>query len=260
MAQLPSKTLSLFLVVVIRLVAGYCVWYCWRALCGSSQFASTHSIIRSFEFSPCKCSSRSTDTSLQGTAISNQYSRHFVFTRVTRIKSTLHIRSFHELLSFTSPIIVLISRPSTLLDTMWTTLLPTLLLLQSLAVQAQITQTITKTAPCEPLPTDSSINSVILLGYNLNGCPTVPNFGANIRSIIGCNPITNTGITNVVVITNEELPPTCVLTLYADSDCLGTSSAEIGPILPISHPSACIGPIRNPAGELFVAKGATLDC
>ena len=86
LAQLPSKTLSLFLAVVIRLVAGYCVWYCWHALYGSSQFASTQSIIRSVEFSQCKCSSHSTDTSPQGTAISNQYSPHFVFTRVTRIK------------------------------------------------------------------------------------------------------------------------------------------------------------------------------
>ena len=100
MAQLPSKTLSLFLAVVIIVV----VWYCWHTLCGLRQFASTQSITRSVEFSRCKCSSHSTDTSLQGTAISNQYSRHFVFTRVTRIKQTLHIRSFHELLSFTIPI------------------------------------------------------------------------------------------------------------------------------------------------------------
>ena len=52
MAQLPSKTFNLFLAVVIRVV----VWYCWHALCGLTQFASTHSVIRSIEFSRCKCS------------------------------------------------------------------------------------------------------------------------------------------------------------------------------------------------------------
>lgn len=67
MAELPSKTVNLFLAVVIRLV----VWYWWHAFCDMRQFASTHRIIRSVGFSRCKCSSQSTDTSLQGTAIPN---------------------------------------------------------------------------------------------------------------------------------------------------------------------------------------------
>ena len=81
MAQLPSKMFTLFLAVVNRLI----VWYYRHTSRGLRQFASTHRIIRSVEFSLCKCSSHSTDTSLQGKAISNQYFRHFVFTRVTRI-------------------------------------------------------------------------------------------------------------------------------------------------------------------------------
>lgn len=82
MPQLPSKTFNLFLAIVIRLA----VWYCWHASCGRRQFALTDSIIRNVEFSWCKCSSDSTDTGLQETAISSRYSGHFVFTRVTCIK------------------------------------------------------------------------------------------------------------------------------------------------------------------------------
>jgi len=74
MAQLPSKTFNLFLAVVVRLV----VWYCWHAWCRLRLFPSTHSIIRSVQFSRRKCSSHSTDTSPQGTATPNQHSRHQV--------------------------------------------------------------------------------------------------------------------------------------------------------------------------------------
>jgi len=138
---------------------------------------------------------------------------------------------------------------------MWTYLLPTLLLLQSIVVQAQI-----PTPFLGGLPR-IRLTEVLLLGYNKDGCQTVPDFGGDIRSNLGCNPInTGIGITNVVVIASDQLPSTCILTLYGDSNCLGISTAQIGPIFPSSRPSACIGPIRNPAGDVFEAKGATLKC
>jgi len=75
-----------------------------------------------------------------------------------------------------------------------------------------------------------------------------------------CDIISNTGISNVLVVANDKLPSTCILTLYENKYCKGDSYAQIGPITPTSLPSACIGPIRNPAGELFGAKAASLKC
>ncbi|PUU78293.1 hypothetical protein B9Z19DRAFT_1065161 [Tuber borchii] len=61
----------------------------------------------------------------------------------------------------------------------------------------------------------------------------------------GCNCIPNAGITNVVVFRKPDMLSTCVLTLYADANCLSNSNSKIGLITPASHPSACIGPIRD---------------
>ena len=184
------------------------------------------------------------------------------------IFSTLRFLSCYKLLPFTSPFIVLISRPSKLHDTMWTNFLSALLLLQGITVQAQPPSTKTfvdevppKTTPLFiGIPDGFSIASFRLLGYNEDGCPTEPNLSANIQSIFVCNPITITGITKVVVVGDDKMPSTCILTLFADSLCLSTSSADIGPIFPTSRPSACIGPIRNSAGDVFEARGAILKC
>ncbi|PUU72199.1 hypothetical protein B9Z19DRAFT_1138777 [Tuber borchii] len=127
---------------------------------------------------------------------------------------------------------------------MWTYLLPTLLLLQIIAVQAH-----------PRIFPGVKLGSVLLQGYDKDGCPTEPNFSATIPSTLsGCTPITSTGITNVVVVANDKLPSTCKLFLFENDNCGGTESANIGPIFPSSIPSACIGPIRNPAGNVFELK------
>ena len=139
---------------------------------------------------------------------------------------------------------------------MWTYFLPTLLLLQGIVVQAL--PSLTKTPRFFNLP------SVQLLGYNQDGCQTEQIISTTIVRITDCSLIaplsSNTGITNVVVVSNDQLPSTCILTLYEDSNCRGTSNANIGPITPTSLPSACIGPIRDSAGNLFQAKAAILNC
>ncbi|PUU76801.1 hypothetical protein B9Z19DRAFT_1087571 [Tuber borchii] len=139
---------------------------------------------------------------------------------------------------------------------MWAYLLPTLLLFQSIAVQAQVP--FVPIAPF-PGPVIDPQTSIVLLGYGNDGCTSNPGFGP-IRNNIGCIPITSPGITKVVVLAHDNMPSTCILTLYADSNCLVTSSADIGPISPTWRPSSCIGPIRNSAGDLFEAKGVTLKC
>ena len=137
MPQPLSKNFSLFLAVVIRLV----VWYRWRASCGLRQFALTYSIIRSVEFSWCKCSSDSTDTGLQrnGNIQPIFWTLRFHSRYLYQVKLDAFVPSTNSFLSFTSPIIILLSRSSTLPDRMWPDLFfPTLLLLQSIAVQAQL--------------------------------------------------------------------------------------------------------------------------
>ena len=105
------------------------------------------------------------------------------------------------------------------------------------------------------------LGSIHLQGYTQDGCPAEPNFSADVhRTFTGCNPITSTGITKVVVIANDKLPSTCILFLFDNSDCAGAFSAKIGPITPTSIPSACIGPIRNPAGNVFQGKAVRLLC
>lgn len=102
--------------------------------------------------------------------------------------------------------------------------------------------------------------SINLQEYNKDSCPADQNFGDVISNAAGCNVITNTGITNVVVVPKPDMPSTCKLTLYDDNHCISSSNAEIGPITPGSNPSACIGPIRNSKGDTFEAKGAVLQC
>ena len=108
--------------------------------------------------------------------------------------------------------------------------------------------------------TDFKPTSIDLREYNKDGCPADQNFGDQISSISGCNLITNTGITSVLVVPNFDMPSTCLLTLYADRDCTSTSKAVLGPITPGSNPGACIGPIRNSTGGVFVPQAATLKC
>ena len=154
---------------------------------------------------------------------------------------------------------------------MWTDLLPTLLLLLSIAVQAQLSQ-------LPQFPSTDSGNAggsgspggaggfifkpttIGLLEYNKDGCPADQTFTDQISNSTSCNPITGIDINNVIVIPKPDMLPTCILTLYADPSCLGDSNARIGPIFPAAIPSDCIGPIRNPVGDLFLAKGATLHC
>jgi len=109
-------------------------------------------------------------------------------------------------------------------------------------------------------PSDFKPTSIGLREYNKDGCPADQNFSDQISNTAGCNLITHTGITNVVVVPKPDMPSTCVLTLYSDTNCFSTSNAQIGPITPSSDPSACIGPIRNSAGNVFEAKAAILRC
>ena len=145
---------------------------------------------------------------------------------------------------------------------MWTDLLPTLLTLLMIAVQLpQAIAADARLPAFTPVPTASPIlNSVFIEGFNTDGCPRELHFGADILTTIGCNPITITGITTVIVYAKDAMPSTCILTLYADSQCIGPSKADIGPIFPTSRPSACIGPIRDSTGAVFEAKGAHLQC
>lgn len=109
-------------------------------------------------------------------------------------------------------------------------------------------------------PSDITPTSIILQEYNKDGCPADQNFGDQISNTVGCNLITNTGISNVIVIPKPDMPSTCILTLYDDMNCASTSNANIGPIAPGTDPSGCIGPIRNLNGDVFEAKGAMLKC
>ncbi|PUU74886.1 hypothetical protein B9Z19DRAFT_1156178 [Tuber borchii] len=137
--------------------------------------------------------------------------------------------------------------------TMWTDILPALLLLLSIAVQGQIPN---------PAPTGVPVgNTIVLLGYNKDGCPGDVTPASQISDTTSCNFINGIGISNVKVLPIPDMPPTCILTLYADTNCLSNSNAKIGPIAPApAHFSACIGPIRDPSGAIFEAKGATLQC
>ena len=143
---------------------------------------------------------------------------------------------------------------------MWIRLLPTLLLLQCIAAHPQL-PSLTETALSPRGFWDWFFGSkwIALKGYNRDGCQTEPDVDTSIDA--SCRIISSTGITNVVVVPNDKLPPTCILTLYEDKDCKGDSYAQIGPITPTDLlPSACIGPIRNPAGGLFGAKSASMKC
>lgn len=109
-------------------------------------------------------------------------------------------------------------------------------------------------------PSDLVPTSITLREYHKDGCPADQNFADHISNTAGCNLITNTAITNVVVVPKPDMPSTCNLTLFEDQNCLSTKNAVIGPITPGSDPSACIGPIRSSNGTLFQAKGALLRC
>ncbi|PUU76800.1 hypothetical protein B9Z19DRAFT_1066336 [Tuber borchii] len=145
---------------------------------------------------------------------------------------------------------------------MWTYfLLPALLLLQSIAVQAH-PPSLTKTtlSPRDFWDWFFGTDLIGLKGFNQDGCQTASDFDLSISGGASCRTVSSTGVTNVVVVANDKLPSTCILTLYEDKDCKGDSYAQIGPIAPTSNPSACIGPIKNPAGALFRAKAAAMKC
>ena len=108
-------------------------------------------------------------------------------------------------------------------------------------------------------PSDFKLTTITLREYNKDGCPADQHFEDNISNAAGCNGITNTGITNVVVVPKPDMPSTCLLTLHSESNCFG-KSAVLGPITPGSDPGSCIGPIRDSQGNLFEPKGAILRC
>ena len=148
---------------------------------------------------------------------------------------------------------------------MWTRLLPALLLLQIIAVQAH-PPSLTKAtlSPRDFWDWLFGTKYITLKGYTKDGCQGEPDIDTTITYVSSCNAITSTdvspGITNVIVVAQDKLPSTCILTLYDDKYCRGDGYAQIGPITPTSNPSACIGPIRNPAGNLFGARAAGITC
>ncbi|PUU78296.1 hypothetical protein B9Z19DRAFT_1127003 [Tuber borchii] len=107
-------------------------------------------------------------------------------------------------------------------------------------------------------PSDFKLTTITLREYNKDGCPADQNFSNNISNAAGCNGITNTGITNVVVVPKPDMPPTCLLTLYSDTTCCSPNNAVLGPITPGSDPGSCIGPPRDSKGNPLVARAATL--
>ena len=109
-------------------------------------------------------------------------------------------------------------------------------------------------------PSGFKPTSIVLREYNKDGCPADQNFSDQISNTAGCNLITNTGITNVVVVPKPDMPSTCVLTLFADTNCFSTGNAVLGPITPGSNPGSCIGPIRNQKGDVYEPKAAILKC
>jgi len=102
--------------------------------------------------------------------------------------------------------------------------------------------------------------SIGLPEYNKDGCLADQTFAKQISNQPNCNLISGTGITNGVVVPTPNMLSTCVLTLYADTNCFSPSNANIGPITPSLNPSACIGRIRNSKGVVFEAKSASLRC
>jgi len=109
-------------------------------------------------------------------------------------------------------------------------------------------------------PTDLKPTSIVLREYNKDGCPADQNFSDTISNTGGCSLITTPGITNVVVVPKPDMPSTCVLTLFADTNCFSSSNPQLGPITPGSNPGSCIGPLRNQNGDVFEPKAAMLKC
>ena len=71
--------------------------------------------------------------------------------------------------------------------------------------------------------------------YNQDGCPADQIFADQISDTAGCHPISGTGITNVVVVPKPDMPSTCTLTLYSDTNCFTTSKTVLGPITRIEE-------------------------
>ncbi|PUU77962.1 hypothetical protein B9Z19DRAFT_1127531 [Tuber borchii] len=109
-------------------------------------------------------------------------------------------------------------------------------------------------------PSDFKPTSITLREYNKDGCPADQNFADQISNTAGCNLITNTGITGVVVVPKPDMPSGCLLTLFPDRNCFSASKAVLGPITPGSNPGSCIGPLRDSKGNPFVAQSALLTC
>ncbi|PUU73406.1 hypothetical protein B9Z19DRAFT_1163126 [Tuber borchii] len=109
-------------------------------------------------------------------------------------------------------------------------------------------------------PTDLESTSIVLQEYNKDGCPADQNFFDEISNTGGCQLITTPGINNVVVVPKPNMPSTCVLTLFADTNCFSPNNPQLGPITPGSNPGSCIGPIRNQNGTVLEPKAAILKC
>ena len=102
--------------------------------------------------------------------------------------------------------------------------------------------------------------SITLKEYNQNGCPADQNFSDTISNTAGCVQITTPGVTSVQIVPTPNMPSTCILTLFADTNCFSPNNPQLGPIAPGSSPGSCIGPISNQNGTVFEPKAAILKC
>jgi len=109
-------------------------------------------------------------------------------------------------------------------------------------------------------PTDLEPTSIVLQEYNKNGCPADQKTFDEISNTGGCQQLTTSGITSVVVVLKPDMPSTCILTLFADTNCFSPNNPQLGPITPGSKPGSCIGPISNQNGTVFEPKAAMLKC
>ncbi|PUU73833.1 hypothetical protein B9Z19DRAFT_1134355 [Tuber borchii] len=109
-------------------------------------------------------------------------------------------------------------------------------------------------------PVDFEPTSVVLQEYNRTGCLSDQDTFDEISTTGGCQLLTTPGITSVVVVPKPDMPSTCILTLFADTNCFSPNNPQLGPITPGSNPGSCIGPILNQNGTVFVPQAATLKC
>ena len=109
-------------------------------------------------------------------------------------------------------------------------------------------------------PSDVVPTSITLLEYTQNGCPAGQSSSDTISNTAGCVQITTPGVTSVQIVPTPKMQSTCILTLFADTNCFSPNNPQLGPIAPGSSPGSCIGPISNQNGTVFEPKAAILKC